>query len=807
MARLLAEDGSEPKVGESNGFWLSEVDFVSSTSKVAPTLRDLEKLGFPRDWPAVYTQSAALKALIGRRGRLLGKKVAVAGVPTPEEWAQVPQLSYCPLQSLANAERAAAAGQGLQVVRGWALFERLDRDPGEAFVAERYWWVALSDGRWVDVSPRPLAWPQLLLAESTGAGAVPGEAAGSAGPRRRSRLTAAEAEFNKALLRLRFGDGGAVPSSPPAASAVAALASATTSAAQSAKATTPAATAPTVQAPTSAQVAAAVAPVGRSVPAPQRLDAAAAGATGGGGAKLEPPTTDAKASPVKSAGGGVAAGGRKGLDYSKFDNIEDSDDERLVPRQEAVTLPMGMPREAVSREEYDKVWKMLLGTKELPFTPAPDLDQLWGYYKYGAMDEQALLDQACEYLGKFPCRLEPADYKAKTYTLTKKLEVEGREDEARMWSVICMLRFPKDPDAYYNQGVLLNKMCDAAKFGGAPTMRLPSLDGSGKLVPVEQYCSLFSRSATSYYRRCLKVDPKQRPGYINLIGCLERNEPSGWYEDVQQIAASAVKNGIWYNRWQRPPHFVPTLEAKPWHDPDNFLMCRMLEANYDIIRGEYDAYIHRLENRKDWDDSDTTPGLGDVGGRAGALHDGGLTKSGRWREVPLFTNCTLQREHAEYFPETIRILQTHCRDAIGISLCGGGDVIFSVLTPGTRLRPHCGPSNSRLTCHMGIRVPRTKEQGCYLRVAGEERRGWDEGKCVVFDDSFEHEVFFDAGKPEDPYTGDRVVLLANFWHPDFEFKNDPEWRQKSDEVIASVDVESLPQTAVMKVPDVASARS
>ena len=45
------------------------------------------------------------------------------------------------------------------------------------------------------------------------------------------------------------------------------------------------------------------------------------------------------------------------------------------------------------------------------------------------MDEQALLDQACEVLGKFPCRLDPADWKAKTYTLTKKLEMESREDD------------------------------------------------------------------------------------------------------------------------------------------------------------------------------------------------------------------------------------------------------------------------------------------------------------------------------------------------------------------------------------------
>lgn len=38
---------------------------------------------------------------------------------------------------------------------------------------------------------------------------------------------------------------------------------------------------------------------------------------------------------------------------------------------------------------------------------------------------------------------------------------------------------------------------------------------------------------------------------------------------------------------------------------------------------------------------------GDVGNRPGALHDGGLRKSGKWQEVPLFTNCTIQREYTD----------------------------------------------------------------------------------------------------------------------------------------------------------------
>lgn len=49
------------------------------------------------------------------------------------------------------------------------------------------------------------------------------------------------------------------------------------------------------------------------------------------------------------------------------------------------------------------------------------------------------------------------DFPHRITGLTRKLEMESREDEARMWSILCILRFP-DADAFYNQGVLLNKM-------------------------------------------------------------------------------------------------------------------------------------------------------------------------------------------------------------------------------------------------------------------------------------------------------------------------------------------------------------
>ena len=65
-----------------------------------------------------------------------------------------------------------------------------------------------------------------------------------------------------------------------------------------------------------------------------------------------------------------------------------------------------------------------------------------------------------------------------------------------------------------------------------------------------------------------------------------------------------------------------------------------------------------------------------------------------------------------------------------------GSAYFSALTPGARLRPHCGPTNVRLRVHVGLEV----EAGARLRV-GNETRAWVDGGVLIFDDSFEHEVW------------------------------------------------------------------
>jgi aspartyl/asparaginyl beta-hydroxylase (cupin superfamily) len=97
-------------------------------------------------------------------------------------------------------------------------------------------------------------------------------------------------------------------------------------------------------------------------------------------------------------------------------------------------------------------------------------------------------------------------------------------------------------------------------------------------------------------------------------------------------------------------------------------------------------------------------------------------------------------------PQTAAVLQSLPNIAMS--------AMFSALTPGTHLWAHCGPTNAVVSQSMGLIVP----PGCVIRV-GTEERTWQEGVCLVFDDTYEHEVW-NRG------TGTRFIMLTDVWHPE-----------------------------------------
>lgn len=81
---------------------------------------------------------------------------------------------------------------------------------------------------------------------------------------------------------------------------------------------------------------------------------------------------------------------------------------------------------------------------------------------------------------------------------------------------------------------------------------------------------------------------------------------------------------------------------------------------------------------------------------------------------------------------------------------------FSILAPGYHIPPHRGPTNAIVRIHLGLMVPRNRD-ACRIRVGAQEF-SWEEGRCVVFDDFYEHEVWNDTDER-------RVVLFFDVTRP------------------------------------------
>ncbi|HEY3674764.1 MAG TPA: aspartyl/asparaginyl beta-hydroxylase domain-containing protein [Candidatus Tumulicola sp.] len=171
----------------------------------------------------------------------------------------------------------------------------------------------------------------------------------------------------------------------------------------------------------------------------------------------------------------------------------------------------------------------------------------------------------------------------------------------------------------------------------------------------------------------------------------------------------------------------PGLTSQPWHDPAQFPLVSALESAAKQIAGEAAAIDAHTFHRE------TEP----------------IPRTGSWDVFFLYDRGRRHEANCQACPVTAQIIEKHrtVRDLAGLAY-------FSRMAPRTRVASHHGPTNMRLRCHLGIDVP----PDCGLIVAG-EARSWSVGKCLVFDDSFPHEVWNDSAFP-------RTILVVDLWHPD-----------------------------------------
>jgi aspartyl/asparaginyl beta-hydroxylase (cupin superfamily) len=198
------------------------------------------------------------------------------------------------------------------------------------------------------------------------------------------------------------------------------------------------------------------------------------------------------------------------------------------------------------------------------------------------------------------------------------------------------------------------------------------------------------------------------------------------YEGIRQTELTA---GVADQQGEsRPRLFFPNLRTLPIWDTNQFSWVSDIESNTDTIRGEYltagstEASVDGIENVR--------------------------TRGGRWSIRYLACVGRLHGDARVYFERSIRCLS----DVPGALTCGMA--YFSTVAGGTHILPHCGFTNAHLRCHLTL----SSAPNCSIRV-GSQLKTWHEGRMLIFDDSYEHEVWNNS-------TADRTVLLFDIFHPD-----------------------------------------
>lgn len=250
-------------------------------------------------------------------------------------------------------------------------------------------------------------------------------------------------------------------------------------------------------------------------------------------------------------------------------------------------------------------------------------------------------------------------------------------------------------------------------------------------------------------------------------------EEAGEVDMARHVAQCCIESGIgcWTDAYQRPGYLYmgEDFSIQPFisaDDPNFPSWCRAIEQESDTILEEFLALVGGtrsssssiIQQPKHW----PMVGSGGHRGGGGASDHRVVGEGGDWREHVLFGSGASHNDSIA--PRTKDLIRKHAKDAVDLAESGAGEIIFSVLSPGTRIAPHCASTNIRLTAHLGLVVPEEGSQlddpgipKCGIRVAN-EWHGWKVGKMIVFDDSFEHEVQNDTDEV-------RAVLLLRFYNP------------------------------------------
>lgn len=166
---------------------------------------------------------------------------------------------------------------------------------------------------------------------------------------------------------------------------------------------------------------------------------------------------------------------------------------------------------------------------------------------------------------------------------------------------------------------------------------------------------------------------------------------------------------------------------------DRFPWVAGIEESWEVIREEVERLL---------EDQAALPNFQDI-----SKDQVEITDDDRWKTFFLYGYGFTAKLGVEMCPRTAALMR---------EIPGMTTAMISILSPRKHILDHRGPYKGVLRYHLGLIVPEDA-QACRIRV-GDDIRHWEAGKSMIFDDTFNHEVWNDTDET-------RVVLFVDVLRP------------------------------------------
>ncbi len=156
--------------------------------------------------------------------------------------------------------------------------------------------------------------------------------------------------------------------------------------------------------------------------------------------------------------------------------------------------------------------------------------------------------------------------------------------------------------------------------------------------------------------------------------------------------------------------------APYFYNKDKYDWVNTLEKNYHIILEEFSPYI---KGEKELESTSINPPY--------------LSSKDAWQNVYFWNFMWKKHKNCKRFPKTYQLLK---------SIPNLTFAEVTALKPNARILPHIGETNITIRGHLGLKIP-----GAFPDLGiqvGDEKRGWEEGKVVLFSDAHRHTVWNDT---------------------------------------------------------------